>query len=430
MRTPRYIRGAFAILTMTISLILFLGLQILSPLLAKYKIVNIDVFENLLLIIPACILVILLMSWSYRNSLNRGLKYAFTHYKISKKLRKQLIDSKYYIENKVFNVLILPLVKVEFIDGDNLNKGIISIENNIKFDKKLEDIRLNGALSNYIVTQQYLSNDGNSYVYEIASKDMFKQVEFNNLDSYLKWSRLETDDYSFKLSNNDVLPIHHMGIAAQTGGGKSFMVQSLLLQIMDKKIGHNIYIIDPKSADLLSFGRRYFNEDHCTDKNGAIHMIEEFHQAMQYRMIELQDKFKEKSNFDYADIGMNANILIIDEFGALKASWNILPKKDRDRIESMLSDIVFMGRQIGFFVFLILQRFSSEVVSRTITEQLVIRIVLSESDDLTYRTLFSQSANIPNLNLKPGMGFFSCPKLAKIESPKLFVFPFCRFLKT
>nr|WP_072536926.1 hypothetical protein [Anaerococcus mediterraneensis] len=430
MRTPRYIRGVFATFIMIISLIIFLGLQILSPLLEKYKIVNIGVFANLFLIIPACILVILLMSWSYRNRLNRGLKYAFTHYRISKKLRKQLIDSKYYIENKVFNVLILPLVKVEFIDGDNLNQGIISIENNIKFDKKLEDIRLNGGLSDYIVTQQYLSNDGNAYIYNISSKEMFNQLEFNSIKDYLVWSKTGTDDYSFKLSDSDVLPFHHMGIAAQTGGGKSFMLQSLLIQILNKEIKHLVYLIDPKSADLLSFGKNNLKQGFYADKEDAISMIEKFYNDMVQRKEDLQDFFDKKSNFDYQDVGLPARILVIDEFGALRASWNTLAKKDRDYIESLLSNIVFMGRQLGFFVFLVLQRFSAETVPRAITEQLVIRIVLSESDDLTYRTLFSQSANIPSLNLKPGMGFFSCPKLAKVDSPKLFVFPFCRFLKT
>ena len=56
------------------------------------------------------------------------------------------------------------------------------------------------------------------------------------------------------------------------------------------------------------------------------------------------------------------------------------------------------------------------------------KIVLGNSDEQTYRNLFSQSVSIPNINLKPGYGYFAYPNIATVQNPMLFVSPYCKFL--
>ncbi|WP_115595587.1 helicase HerA domain-containing protein [Anaerococcus octavius] len=384
---------------------------------------------NLFLVLSIIILFIIIVRWSLRNKLNNGFKYAITHYLLERKIRRELIDSKFYIKRDNSSIIYLPEIIISFDDVNNLDKGYIKIQNSIKFDKKLEDIRINAAIPGYKVTQQYMSNEGDYYIFTIFSHKNFEQIEFSNEEDYIHWSNEIEDDYSYRLSNNDTLPIHHMGIAAQTGGGKSFLVQSLIIQLKNKKIDHSIYVIDPKSADILSYGKRELGEGFYSDKDGAIELIEKFYNDMKQRQSDMQEFFDNHRNLDYKDNNMPAKILIIDEYGALRASWRLLDKKQRDKIESMLNEIVFMGRQIGFFLVLILQRFTADTVPKEITEQLVTRIVLGDSDDLTYRTLFSPSVNFNKLNLKPGMGYFSYPNIASTDNPSLFVSPFCRFLK-
>lgn len=384
---------------------------------------------NLFLVLSIIILFIIIVRWSLRNKLNNGFKYAITHYLLERKIRRELIDSKFYIKRDNSSIIYLPEIIISFDDVNNLDKGYIKIQNSIKFDKKLEDIRINAAIPGYKVTQQYMSNEGDYYIFTIFSHKNFEQTEFSNEEDYIHWSNEIEDDYSYRLSNNDTLPIHHMGIAAQTGGGKSFLVQSLIIQLKNKKIDHSIYVIDPKSADILSYGKRELGEGFYSDKDGAIELIEKFYNDMKQRQSDMQEFFDNHRNLDYKDNNMPAKILIIDEYGALRASWRLLDKKQRDKIESMLNEIVFMGRQIGFFLVLILQRFTADTVPKEITEQLVTRIVLGDSDDLTYRTLFSPSVNFNKLNLKPGMGYFSYPNIASTDNPSLFVSPFCRFLK-
>lgn len=432
MKTKRYKRGAAALFLIIINLILLIFFSVVYPEIRlelmgigfKLPYINNHIFSLVILLIVS----LLFISWSKRNSLNKGYDYALNHYRLDRNVRKQLIDSGYYIENKSFNYLAIPNVIIEL--DDDMQKGQIMIENSIKFDKRLEDLRLNASIPNYLVTQQYLDKNGKYYIYSIVSNEIFNQRLFDKEYKYVSWANSMNDDYSLKLTDYETIPIHHMGIAAQTGGGKSFLLQTLIIQIVNKKVKHELYLIDPKRADLFNFSIYGLNTDNVADKETSIELLEKFYSNMKLRQDDMQSSFKHHKNIDYTDLNLSAHILIIDEFAALKASWNILDKKSRDHINDMLENIVFMGRQLGFFMFVVMQRFSADSLPKSITEQLVVRIVLGDSDDLTYRTLFSQSVNIGKINLKPGMGYLSCPGVASIDNPALLVLPFCGFLKT
>ena len=432
MKTKRYKRGAYAFFLFIINIILMIFFSVVYPKLRlefvrfglKLPYINYHIFSLVIVLIVGALFV----SWSIRNYLSKGYEYAFNHYRLDKNVRKQLIDSGYYIENKSFNYLAIPNVIIEL--DDDMVKGKIMIENSIKFDKKLEDLRLNASIPNYIVTQQFLDKNGKYYIYSITSNEIFNQRLFDEEYKYVSRANSINDDYSLKLTDYDTIPIHHMGIAAQTGGGKSFLLQTLIIQLVNKNVKHELYIIDPKRADLFNFSTDGVNADNVADKETSIELLENFYNNMKIRQDNMQSSFKLHKNIDYTDLNLPAHILIIDEFAALKASWNTLDKKSRDHINDMLENIVFMGRQLGFFMFVVMQRFSADSLPKSITEQLVVRIVLGDSDDLTYRTLFSQSVNIGKINLKPGMGYLSCPGVASIDNPALMVLPFCGFLKT
>lgn len=432
MKTKRYKRGAVALFLIIINFILMIFFSVVYPKIRlefirfglKLPYINYHFFSLVIVLIIGALFV----SWSIRNYLSKGYKYAFNHYRLDKNVRKQLIDSGYYIENKNFSYLAIPNVVIEL--DDDMVKGQIMIENSIKFDKKLEGLRLNASIPNYIVTQKYLDKNGKYYIYSIVSNEIFNQRLFDKEYEYISWANSINDDYSLKLTDYETIPIHHMGIAAQTGGGKSFLLQTLIIQIVNKNAKHELYIIDPKRADLFNFSIDGLNTDNVADKETSIELLEKFYNNMKIRQDDMQSSFKIHKNIDYTDLNLPAHILIIDEFAALKASWNTLDKKSRDHINDMLENIVFMGRQLGFFMFVVMQRFSADSLPKSITEQLVVRIVLGDSDDLTYRTLFSQSVNIGKINLKPGMGYLSCPGVASIDNPALLVLPFCGFLKT
>lgn len=381
--------------------------------------------EQIFIIIIFLILIFNLIYWCIRNNINKGIKYAITHYRLDKEIKKQLIFIDYDIkESKRF--IKLPKIKIRFKD-ENLMNCEIRIQNLVRYDKNLETLRLNSSLGNYfLIGKQYISKDGNWYIFNCKNIKAMEQIEFKDMKEYLKWSKC--DNYKYKISKTDFLDITHCAISGQTGSGKTFYLQSILLQLINKDIQADIKIIDPKHADLYYFGVRNLKENCVGDKNKAIEMINNFYDEMLERQENLYNFLKKNPNSDYRKARLETKILVIDEFGSLRNSFKNLPKSERDGIDEKLSDIAFIGRQLGCFLWIATQQFNYQVIPTQLTEQMSTKIVLGNSDEQTYRNLFSQSVSIPNLNLKAGYGYFAYPNIATVQNPMLFVSPYCRFL--
>lgn len=388
-----------------------------------YKLPKIN--EQIFIIIIFLILIFNVIYWCITNSINKGIKYAITHYRLAKDIEKQLIFIDYDIkESKRF--IVLPKIKILFKD-ENLMNCEIRIENIVRYDKNLETLRLNSSLGNYFLTgKQYISQDGNWYIFNCKNIKAMEQTVFKNKKDYLSWC--DSDNYKYKISSTDFLDITHCAISGQTGSGKTYYLQSILLQLINKDIKTDIKIIDPKHADLYYFGIRNLKENCVGDKNKAIEMINNFYDEMLERQESLYNFFKDNPNSDYRKARLEAKILVIDEFGSLRNSFKNLPKSERDGIDEKLSDIAFIGRQLGCFLWIATQQFNYQIIPTQLTEQMSTKIVLGNSDEQTYRNLFSQSVSIPNINLKPGYGYFAYPNIATVQNPMLFVSPYCRFL--
>lgn len=381
--------------------------------------------EQIFIIIIFFILIFNLIYWCAINGINKGIKYAITHYRLDKEIKKQLIFIDYDIkESKRF--IELPKIKIRFKD-ENLMNCEIRIQNLVRYDKNLETLRLNSSLGNYfLIGKQYISKDGNWYIFNCKNIKAMEQIEFKDIKEYLKWSKC--DNYKYKISQTDFLDITHCAISGQTGSGKTYYLQSILLQLINKDIQADIKIIDPKHADLYYFGVRNLKENCVGDKNKAIEMINSFYDEMLERQKNLYKFFKDNPNSDYRKTRLEAKILVIDEFGSLRNSFKNLPKSERDGIDEKLSDIAFIGRQLGCFLWIATQQFNYQIIPTQLTEQMSTKIVLGNSDEQTYRNLFSQSVSIPNLDLKPGYGYFAYPNIATVQNPMLFVSPYCKFL--
>lgn len=225
LRTTRYVKGLLSLSIILMNIFLYIALKSFYS--NTYYIDNISdylpVFNyNIFLLINVIVIFGMILGRCKRNKINNGIRFALTHYKLESKLRKQLIDGKFYFKRDKSNLIILPKIVIEFENLRSLNNAIIRIENSIRFDRKLEELRISAAIPGFKVTQQFMSPDGDFYIYSIVSMDMFNQIEFDTESEYIEWSKEGTDDYSIKLSEYDIIPIHHAGIAAQTGGAKVF----------------------------------------------------------------------------------------------------------------------------------------------------------------------------------------------------------------
>ncbi|EXJ23867.1 hypothetical protein ADIAL_0659 [Alkalibacterium sp. AK22] len=366
--------------------------------------------------------------WAIRNKLWNGIFYAIDYYGRIRKIRKHLLRANFDIRNEFDTTIVkLPKIIIQF-DNKKRNTGNIYIQNSIKFDKKLEDMRIDSALDGYVCERQYLSQDRNWYIYSFYNTDSMKQLEIKSQKELVDWSNKTSNDYTLRLDERATVPLHHMGLVGQTGSGKSYFIQTLIEQILSKKVKHELFIIDPKRTDVYQMSKYTFGNEQTADKTNAIDLIKQFHKRMNKRQDEMQNYLKSNRNKTFKDAGLPALILLIDEFGALRESWKTLSKKERDEVDSILSDVAFMGRQLGCILWVATQQMNAQTMPTAIREQLVLKIALGDSDEQTYRTLFSSGVDISPVRFSAGQGIFSFPGLASADKPRLISTPYCSFL--
>src|SRR5699024_2692104 len=141
------------------------------------------------------------------------------------------------------------------------------------------------------------------------------------------------NDYSIRLDSRTTVPIHHAAFSGQTGAGKSFFLQMLLDQLNSKSVEHELYITDQKRADVYYKTRKYSSKYNVSDKDEAIQLINKFYQRMIERLNELQSFFDNNPNKTYEDSKLPSLILLINEYGVLSRSLDILSKKKRNEVE-------------------------------------------------------------------------------------------------
>lgn len=425
-------RGIISLIFIFVFLIIWAFFHIIYPIVTeKVTLYELPSINSSLFLFPVFVILLgLFIGWSFRNKLWLGFSFALNYYNMTKRLRRHIKDARFEDEREFDNRLVkLPKVKIIFGCNRSRIAGKILIENSIKFDKKLEVMRIDSALDGYICERNYLSHNRDWYVFEFYAIDSHKQIEFKTKDDYLKWINVTTDDYSLRLDERTTVPIHHLGLAGQTGSGKSFFIQMLIEQIISKEIKHELFIIDPKRTDVYQLSKRINGNERTADKKEAINLIKNFHKRLEERQDELDSFFEKNPNKTYKDAGLPALILLIDEFGALKESWRTLPKKERDTVEDALTDIAFMGRQIGCILWVATQQMNAQTISTDIRDQLVLKVVLGSSDEQTYRTLFASSVDIPPVQFSAGLGIFSYPELASVDKPRMLTVPYCSYLE-
>lgn len=404
---------------------------VLSKILFENGLVNKEFSLDFLIYIASIVLFVLIITWALRNKIWLGLNYAFKHYFLVKSLRKQLKEARVSQEQELeYSIVEIPKIKIDFDDNKKRGQGKIYIENSIRFDIKLEDIRIDASLKGYVVESQYLSLDRKWYVFEIFSVQDLKQSAFNTQEEYLSWAKEDCSDYQLRLDDRTWIPLHHMGISGQTGSGKTFFLQALLDQLTNKNVEHNIYIIDPKCADLFNVGKTILPEEQVVNAECGIDLIKKFDSIIRERQATIAEFLKANKNATYEEAKLPSIILIIDEFGAWRADIQRLAKSERDEIDGILSKIAFMGRQLGIFLWVCTQQMNSQTIATSVREQLVVKIVLGMSDEQTYRTLFSQSVDIPSMKFQAGEGLISAPSIASVEHPRLLFVPDLGYLKT
>ena len=363
------------------------------------------------------ICAILEMRWFLTKLITEGgSDQLFLRGRIFLKLRHQLVDAGFSVDR----MWLLALPKVELSFSKDLSTGILKIQNSVKFNKRLDDIDFSAALQNYKIERHYISRDANWYVYELLRADVSFRTTFSSLPIF-HLTAGQIGPYELFLDARSICQLQHTLLVGQTGSGKTYALYSLVLQMLLKRVSYELYFADPKGSSISVLSRQIAPNRTAVSFDEIVDLLENFVAAMEARKAEFADQLNTRLDADYRHFELSPHVLIIDEYAVFSAVVATKEKKVRDHVEALMHQIILMGRQLGFFVILVMQKSDAKLITTALRDNIPLKIVLGNAEDTTYETTFGNGVDIPPMDYPPGDGVFTEPSLAK--TPKLVQFP-------
>lgn len=377
--------------------------------------------------------------WLIRNKAYKGLNYAFKHWRSIQKIRRMFLDAHYFVNRIYFGKSISEPLKVK-LDYFGNGEAKLQVENHLKFDNKLDGAPISSALGSYVIESSYISKNNNFYVYDLLDSSIVdSQNVFESFADYKKWCEEGAGDYDLKIDDRVTLKYGHFLLVGKSGSGKTYATYHLLLHAQLKptdKIAQ-FHICDPKGSSLMSVGEKLCPETTPGPPEGEASNfstikdeIEKVYNILLERQKVIKPRLdKEKLDADYSDFGIKPIVLVIDEWGALSSKLSAEGKKEESRnIVGMVNEITFMGRQLGVFVWIIMQQANAKALTTDIRDNMMFRTVLGNSEPTTYTTAFSLSegSDVPKTKKDKGIGVYRYDGSAK-SNLSLLAFPYLKF---
>ena len=360
-------------------------------------------------------------AWCVHHQLRRGIRYALAHARLEKGIRRALLEAGYGVAagNQYFR---LPKVKIS-LESNDLSAGIVQVQNHIKSDTSLANVNLSSALGNYVVDAQYISNDNNCYTYEISDSRIDQQLSFDSYMALADYAHKHTDKHGlytlFMDGRNEGIKIRSLLLVGITGSGKSYALMGLIAQLLNWPVPPVVYFADPKGSDIAVLGGSLAPERTADDIDGIIDLLRAFYTVMMERKAEMRGKLSGKLGADFTDFQLSAYIFIFDEFAAFQASI-AKDKKRRDEVEELLRNVILMGRQLGFFTWVAMQKSDSSDIPTAIRDNLPWKICLGNAPATTLMTIFGRSADLPSRHWGKGQGLIYCDGITAAPRPVSF----------
>ena len=319
-----------------------------------------------------------LLNWLYRN-------YALEH---------DNVVANYLRSIELRQLISLLIVSKGFYDTDNDEKGeFISYfpKIRIKFLFKTGQIILEEPVDGQKYMERFSKGEFDNTV-EIALLADKQTTEFerNKMISTFAFEPIKFRRHLLELvPKKGVLQIskgidwkydtfYNALISGNVGTGKSYTIFAIIGQLL--RLTKYVDIIDPKRSDLASL--KYIDE-----LKGRVHSTQseinqaviKYYQSMMKRAERMEELKAEGKIGTYKDFGFEPSFLIFDEFGAYKEMNERLsygdPEKDNfDTAMSNLNEIAMLGRELGFYILIGMQRPDASSLPMSVRNQLNMRI--------------------------------------------------------
>lgn len=402
-------------------ILVLLSLGIAIKLLPIQAIVNMKHVTILCYFMAIIFTIVLISITFFEYRFYKGTHYGVVYFTIMHGLRRQLLDNEIY---EVDNLENYHVPKITIHLSSDLQTGTLEITNSLHFNKKLIDLDISSALGAYVLERAYYSEDSNSIIYEFYNHKS-KHSEIINIAEEFRKHTYPYDNDHLMLDTHTPIKLQHMLIVGATGSGKTYLLYSLILQMLAKVCSYKLFFADRKKSSLWVVGETLNLQHNSHTTNGILSDLDEFCSLMHEREEELSKLLTTKLDADYATFGLSPYVFVIDEFAALAGEIATMDKATRDAFSSQIKDIVLMGRQLGFFLIIVMQKSDANSIPTMIRDSLTCKVVLGNAEETTYITAFGQGTEIPQRNFRIGEGLYT--EVATTSQPRVFTVPTMNF---
>ncbi|MDN9572403.1 ATP-binding protein [Clostridioides difficile] len=264
----------------------------------------------------------------------------------------------------------------------NMKNGLLYIRCEISLGKYQDQLlSLEKKLESGLYCEMTDKTLHDSYVEYIMLYDM--------IANRISIDEVQAENGGLRLMKNlvweyDALP--HALICGGTGGGKTYFILTIIEALL--RTNAQLYILDPKNADLADLGTVMSNVYY--KKEDMISCINSFYDGMMSRSEAMKLMPNYKTGENYAYLGLAPHFLIFDEYVAF---MEMLGTKESIAVLSQLKKIVMLGRQAGYFLILACQRPDAKYFSDGIRDNFNFRVALGRMSELGYGMMFGSDTD-------------------------------------
>lgn len=333
-----------------------------------------------------------------RFGFNQGLRLFLS----KKAIQEQLLDNRTSLLTDDTTFVRLPAITIIKDKQDYL----IKIANNLALTDTLSKLDLSTCLMGYRQDgEPLIATDHKHYIYRIYDTAVDYRFVFYDYNSMWEKAKM-ADKYKILIDDRLTIDYYHTLIVGKTGSGKSYFMYYLILQHLTKFGTNNIYIIDPKDSDLYNVSRR-LPKGHGCGSRGLLDFLKSLLDVVQQRKDSMADLLYDNPNKDYRDFDLPPIMIVFDEFLAVKMLYQ--DSKDKKLIDNVVGQIVAIGRQIGVFLIIGLQKSPADVLPSSVRSSMIFRVLLGNAERTDYITTFEQSEYNPE-EMEIGTGHYQLSK--------------------
>lgn len=352
----------------------------------------------------------------------KGHAYGMTYMHVKRQVQQALIDAGYTDESPMLRELVIPHISLHL--SNDLVTGTLRIRSSLHHNRRLLDAEISSALGQYVVEDIEVSDDANWVEYHFYDFRTAQSIKLCSAEAYQRFAS-QCAYTELQLDQRSAVRLQHSLIVGATGSGKTYALFGLIYQMLLKRPRYDLWLADPKRASLYALGRHLKAQHNEYQIVAIASELHAFHQAMMRRAEDMQGGLSDGIDFDYRTLGFSPSIFIIDEYIAFISSVQLQKKEIRDAVNADLRDIVLMGRQLGFFIFIVMQKSDASTLPTMLRDSLTLKVVLGAAEDTTYTTAFGPGVPIPPHTYKVGEGVYT--SAGQANQPRIVCVPTIAF---